>query len=177
MDPSELRIFVKNLRSETTEKQLREYFGRWGDVVDVFIRKASQRNVDTRNAMAYITYSSYFNESPLSAAYVHIIDGMSVPVSLVHVHPNATHDVKKSHTLMISGTIQDLDDKDLIVYFSHYGKVSNVIRKFDPNNVGKYQRFAFIAFAETSSVDKIVEQKTHIVKGQIIDVRRVHDKK
>lgn len=177
VDPSELRIFVRNLRSATTAKQLGEYFGQWGEVVDVFIRKASYRGAHTNCAMAYITYSYYFNESPLSAAYVHTIDGVSVPVSLVHVHPNSSNDVEKSHTLMISGTIQDLADMDLIVYFSLYGKVSNVIRKVDPNNHGKYQRFAFIKFTETSPVDKAVEQRSHVVKGQIIDVRRVHDKK
>lgn len=42
-DPAEYRIFVKNLRPETTEDTLKAYFGRWGKVTDVFIRQSQAK--------------------------------------------------------------------------------------------------------------------------------------
>lgn len=177
INPSDLRLFVRNLRPETTEESLRKYFSRWGIVTDIFIRKANHRFAGSRNAMAYITFSSYFNESPMSSGYIHKIDGVSVPVCTVHAHPNCNYDgVKKSRTLMVTGMVHNLSDKDLTVHFSRYGKVLNVIRKPDADNPGKYLRFAFIVFNDTSSVDKAL-QESNVIRGQVVDVRRVADRK
>lgn len=176
IDPSDLRIFVKNLRPETTEQSLKAYFNRWGKVVDVFIRQSGHNFSGVRCAMGYITFSSYYGQNPLSV--LHIIDGMTVPVHKVQVKNNPKHEtVQKSRTLMISGAIHDLADIDLITYFGKFGNVAKVIRKPDPKNVGKFQRFAFLGFQETSAVDKAVAVANHVVKGQMVDVRRVKDVK
>lgn len=177
INPSDLRLFVKNIRPETTVESLRKYFSRWGIVTDIFIRKANHRFVGSRNAMAYITFSSYFNESPLSSGYIHNIDGMSVPVCTVHAHPNCDYDgVKKSRTLMVTGMVHNLSDKDMTVHFSRYGKVVNLIRQPDADNPGKYLRFAFIVFNDTFSVDKAL-MESNVIRGQVVDVRRVADRK
>lgn len=176
-NPSDLRLFVKNLRPETNEESLRKYFSHWGIVTDIFIRKAKHRYVGSRNAMAYITFSSYFNESPLSSGYIHIIDGMSVPVCTVHAHPNCDYDgVKKSCTIMVTGMVHNLSDSELTVHFSRYGKVINLIRKPDVDNPGNYLRFAFICFSDTSSVDKALLE-SNVIRGHVVDVRRVADRK
>ena len=103
-DPSELRLFVKNLRPETTKETLKQYFDRWGVVIDVFMRQSEQNNYDgTRCSMGYITFSCFYNQSPLSV--IHIIDGMSVAISKVKVTSNPKYEtVEKSRTIMISGT-------------------------------------------------------------------------
>lgn len=176
-DPSDLRVFVKNLRPETTEATLKNYFSRWGTVVDVLIRKPLQPHRGFVScAMGFITFSSFFTESPLRLV-VHIIDGMSVPIFKVQVVDNDKREVvAKSHTLMITGTIQNLEDIDLVKYFSKFGKIINMRRKRNETNTGKFERFAFISFNDTRSVDQAVEKKTHVVKRQIIDSRRVKDK-
>lgn len=74
VDPSDFRLFLKNLHPETTEETLYAYFGRWGEIADIFIRKGKHNFAGIRCNMAYITFKSYFKESPMSA-YIHVIDG------------------------------------------------------------------------------------------------------
>jgi RNA-binding protein Musashi len=176
-DPSELRVFVKNLRPETTEETLRSYFSRWGKVTDVYIRRADHSFNGIRCSMGYITFASYYSSSPLNVL-IHIIDGMSVPIYKVQVKPNG-HFVNippgGSHTLMVSGGIHDIPDQILIDYFSKFGNVISCVRKRDLDKPGKFQRFAFIIYKKTSSVDHAAMETNHVIKKQIVDVRRVKD--
>lgn len=176
IDPSEMRLFVRNLHPGTTEASLKNYFSRWGKVEDVFIRKPAQ-NYRGQNTcyMGYITFSSFFNGSPLNLE-LHIIEGMSVPIFKVQVFEKKHSEVvTESHTLMIIGTIQDLTESDLMEYFSKFGKIVRMIRKGDKKTPGKFERFAFLSFSDTRSVDKAIEKKSHVIKRQAVDVRRAKD--
>lgn len=176
-DSSDLRLFVKNLRPETTTETLKNYFSRWGPIQDIYLRKPTQLFDGTCCSMGFITFSSFYNESPLNA-YIHVIDGMSVPIFKVQVQPNRKFEVvENSHTLMLSGAISETTDMELIEYFNRYGNIINLIRKRDYENPGKFQRFAFIRFNEISAVNKALQQETHVIKGQSVDIRRAKDLK
>lgn len=126
--------------------------------------------------MAYVTFSSYYHESPLHI-HPHIIDRQSVTVCKVAVSSNSKYEeVNFSFTVMCSGPIHAINDNDFKVYFEKFGTLSQIIRKKDPQNPGKYQRFAFVRYNETCAVDKALQIKTHVIKGQIVYVRRVKDK-
>lgn len=176
-DQSELRLFVKNLRPETSEQSLKTYFSRWGHVSDLYIRQPNNSHREPRCAMAFITFSSYYKESPLNT-YLHVIDGMSVPIFKVALKPSRVHsNVKeKTRTIMVSGSIHNTTEKDLIAHFSRYGQVVKVIRNPDRDNPGSFKRFAFIYFAEAVEVDRVIEETIHAIKGQTVDVRRVDDR-
>lgn len=126
--------------------------------------------------MGYVTFAKYYNESPLNIP-IHVIDGMSVPINKVVVMPLAAHheNVTKSRTLMVNGTIHELPDRELMVYFGKFGAIERITRKRDPKNPRYFTRFAFICFGTQSAVDQAVEKTSHIVKGQVVDVRRVKD--
>lgn len=67
-DPSEYRLFVKNLRPETTEETLKAYFGRWGKVVDVYIRQSQYRfhghHCNMGKAIALMSFTKIAQLSP-----------------------------------------------------------------------------------------------------------------
>lgn len=192
--PSEYRLFVKNLSAETTEETLKAYFGRWGKVVDVFIRQSQFRFAGQHCNMgnggfdcffqncvifsripAYITYHSLLNVSPLDC-YMHVIDGFSVTVDKLKTMPNSKYEVApSSKSIMITGTIQDIKDVDLVEFFSSFGKLVKLTRKRDPKDPKKYQRFAFLVFEDHKSVDKVMLLSKLVLKGQVMDARRVKD--
>ena len=77
---------------------------------------------------------------------------------------------------MISGSIQEVSDLDLISHFSKFGPIAKVTRKRDPKNPGKYQHFAFIIFVEPEGADSAIAQDIqHSIKGSFVDIRRVKD--
>lgn len=173
-NPSDLRIFVKNLNSRTTEERLKSYFSRWGVVSDVCIRQPEVNYYREQTNMAFITFASYYKESPINIP-VHVIDGNSVPIHLIGTLPNARHPlVKKSNSVMVTGAIHRCADSDLIQAFCKFGKIIKVTRKRDPDHPQQYLRYAFIIFNDTLSVDNAIEKAQMIkVCGQVVDVRRV----
>lgn len=177
VNPSNLRVYIRNLHPATNENSLMIYFSRWGKVEDIFIRKSAHNYKGGPHClMAFITFSSYYGESPFSV-YLHIINGASVPIYKCQVKDSKVFEsVEISHTAMLTGALHDMPMTDLVKYLSSFGKVVNFIRKHDPNNPKKFQRFAFVKFTETSAVDRLEETKTHAVNGQSFDVRRVQDK-
>lgn len=172
----DLRIFVKNLSPHTTKQTVKDYFGRWGVISDVYIRQTSSTFRGIRCLMAYITFTSYFRESPLSIP-VHVIDEMSVPVSRMEpqIYEHEHEKVSISKTLMVSGPIHKTTDEELKRSFGKYGNILGVSRKPDPDHPGHFFRYAFIRFNTTGAVEKAMSETIHTVNGTIVDVRRVAD--
>lgn len=107
---------------------------------------------------------------------MHVIDGYSVTVDKLQTKPNRKYeDVPSSKTIMITGSIHQLKDTDLIAFFRTFGELVKLTRKRDPKDHKKYQRFAFLIFADPKSVDNVIAQDKLVLKGQLIDARRVKD--
>lgn len=173
-NPSELRIFVKNLSPNTTEDKLKSYFSRWGVVTDVCIRKPDKTWIENNTNMAFITFDHYYNGSPRSIP-VHVIDGMRVPIYLIGTMASSRHPrIESSNSIMITGAIHRSPESEIRKTFSKFGTIAKITRKPDPENRQQSLRYAFILFNDTKSVDKIIEASASIkVGGQIVDVRRV----
>lgn len=107
---------------------------------------------------------------------MHVIDGYSVTVDKLQTKPNRKYeDVASSKTIMITGAIHELKDTDLIAFFRTFGDLVKLTRRRDPKDTKKYQRFAFLIFADQKSVDNVMAQDKLVLKGQVIDARRVKD--
>lgn len=172
----DLRIFVKNIRADTSETTLKGYFGQFGVVTDVFIRQSDLVHSGNQCKMAYITFASFHRQHPMSLP-VHIIDGLRVYISEVISVPNAENEkAGNSKTVMITGAIHTTPDLEIKKYFKKCGPVDNVFRKPDPDNPGTFGRFAFVCFTSPSSAEKASEEKKQKVNGQVVDVRRVMDR-
>lgn len=107
---------------------------------------------------------------------MHVIDGFDVKVDKLKPMPNSKYEVvPNSKTIMITGTIQDIKDVDLVEFFSSFGKLIKMTRKRDPKDPKKYQRFAFLVFADQNSADNVMLLDKLVLKGQVMDARRVKD--
>ncbi|XP_013778084.1 RNA-binding protein squid-like [Limulus polyphemus] len=77
--------------------------------------------------------------------------------------------------LFIGGVSWETQIDDLKDYFSKYGEVVDVNIKTDPNT-GKSRGFAFVTFASQESVDAVIKDGTHTVKGKQIDPKKAKSK-
>ncbi|XP_035229731.1 RNA-binding protein squid-like [Stegodyphus dumicola] len=73
--------------------------------------------------------------------------------------------------LFIGGISWDTDQKDLKEYFSKFGEVTDVTIKTDPTT-GKSRGFGFITFAVEETVDNVLRNVPHTIKGKQIDPKR-----
>lgn len=73
-DSNVLRIFVGHLSSKTNAKSVKNYFGKFGKIVDAVVPK--NRDTGENRGFAYVTFSHIFGVSPFDVdAADHVIDG------------------------------------------------------------------------------------------------------
>lgn len=165
------KLFIGGLHFETNEETLREYFERWGEVVDSVVMRDphSKRS----RGFGFITFKEMEMLDEAQKARPHRIDQKDVEVKRAMPRedadrPEAHMTVKK---IFVSGIKDEIETEDLREYFSELGQIVDVDIIMDKDTKRK-RGFAFVQFDDYDPVDKAVLLKHHMIKGHRCDVRK-----
>ena len=86
--------------------------------------------------------------------------------------PASNEDDRK---LFVGGLAQEVGEEDLKTYFANYGEVSSVNVKMD-QMTGRSRGFAFVVFADESSLGPILSAEEHTIKNKKIAVKKAASK-
>jgi len=169
------KIFIGGLHFETTDETLREFYEKWGEVVDCVVMKDPYTKKS--RGFGFITYSSSTMVDECLSQRPHEIDGKVVDPKRAMPRedsnkPEAHLAVKK---LFVGGVKDHVTDDDLREYFQVFGNIES-IEMITERETGKRRGFGFITFDDCDAVDKIVLRKNHVVNGVMIEVKKAMDK-
>jgi len=174
-EPEQFRkLFIGGLNYTTTNDSLKEFFGKWGEIVDVVVMKdpVTKRS----RGFGFITYSKASMVDDAMTNRPHKIDGREVETKRAVPRddidkPDIAWTVKK---MFVSG-IKEQSEEDLKEYFGQYGNILNIQIVTD-KETGQRKGFGFIEFDDSDSVDKAVLIKSHEVSGIKLEVKKAISK-
>lgn len=164
------KLFIGGLHPSTTSETLQQYFGKFGKVLEARVMK--DQNGKTRG-FGFITYARSHMVDEAQKARPHKIDGKVVEskrlVPRTDINkPESRVTVKK---LFVGAIKNEHDEACLRKYFGKFGNVVAMNIAVDPNT-GRRRGFAFVEYDDYDSVDRVVLQKLHCVKGVLLDVKK-----
>ncbi|XP_050306317.1 RNA-binding protein squid isoform X2 [Anthonomus grandis grandis] len=158
------KLFVGGLSWETTDKELREYFGKYGEIESINVKTDSMTG--RSRGFAFIVFKEIESLEKVTSAGEHTIGGKKV-------------DPKKAKArhgkIFVGGLVPELTDDDIKEYFGQFGNIIEVEMPFDKQ---KNQRkvFCFITFDCEQVVQDLLKKPKQMIKDKEVDVKRATPK-
>lgn len=165
------KVFVGSLNYNTTEEALKNYFSRYGEILDSVIMKESKTGKS--RGFGFITYTKSSMVDELQKARPHKLDGRELETKRATPREESGKPGAESSTnKLFVGAIKDgVSESDLQEYFGKFGTIEDCVIMRD-KETNKLRGFGFITFNDYDPVDKIVLNKFHNVNGQSLAVKK-----
>ncbi|RNA37160.1 heterogeneous nuclear ribonucleo A1 [Brachionus plicatilis] len=158
------KIFIANLNYETTEQELNDYFSKFGNLTEVTVIK--NRETKRPRGFGFLKYSESFMVDEVMKNRPHNLAKRQLDVKRMTPRKYQNEKNSDSEKIYISGFGSDLSEHDLRNYFEKYGKILN------PPRVGMTMFYGFITFEDYDSVDKIILDNKHVIKGFTLGIQK-----
>ena len=159
------QIFIRNLSSRTTAKQVQQYASRYGSVLDCYLTDLPGE--------AFLEYHDRLSTDVFMSKRPHSIDGNVLQCQRRLPSQELQKSVKR---LFLRGTVQQLNESRLRSYFDKYGPVmSCTIPKGKRNNTFTHFGYAFVAFDDEDIVDRIIQDKPHYLDEMELEIQKAED--
>ncbi|KAL7641779.1 UNVERIFIED_CONTAM: hypothetical protein RMT77_007653 [Armadillidium vulgare] len=158
------KLFVGGLGWDTTEKQLNEYFSKYGEVESISVK--TNPNTGRSRGFAFIVFNNSECIDKILDGTDHIINGRKV---------DAKKAIARTGKIFVGGIKAEMSDEDLRNFFSQFGKVIDVEVPFDKQrNLRK--GFCFITFEQEQVVNELLKNPQQIINGFTVDLRKATPK-
>lgn len=158
------KLFVGGLSWETTEKELREYFTKYGEIESINVK--TDPNTGRSRGFAFIVFNDAESLDKIIEVSEHTINAKKV-------------DPKKAKArhgkIFVGGLKPELTDEEIKSFFASYGTILEVEMPFDKQ---KSQRkgFCFITFEQENVVNDLLKTPKQTINGHQVDVKKATPK-
>lgn len=162
-DEDDRKLFVGNLSWETTQKDLKDYFSKYGEVVNCTLK--TEMDTKRSRGFGFVVFPSSAIVEKVLEEKEHKLNGRTIDPK----RANPRREVCKK--IFVGKCEPTTPEADLKEYFSKFGKVEKVELPYD--KVKDQRRgFVFIEFDSEESVKKVLEETVHKMGNQEFDVKK-----
>lgn len=159
----ERKLFIGGLSRNTTDKELRDHFGKFGEIESISVKVDPHTGIS--RGFAFMVFTNPKTIDKLLASGEHYINKRKVDPKRVSKKP-------QHGKIFVGGLTPDISDDDIKSYFSQYGTIVELQAPFDKV---KNQRkgFCFITFDSKEVVYKLLKTPKQTINGKEVDVKKV----
>ncbi|KAL0127918.1 hypothetical protein PUN28_003282 [Cardiocondyla obscurior] len=159
----ERKLFIGGLSRNTTDKELRDHFGKFGEIESISVKVDPYTGIS--RGFAFMVFTNPKTIDKLLASGEHYINKRKVDPKRVSKKP-------QHGKIFVGGLTPDISDDDIKNYFSQYGTIVELQAPFDKV---KNQRkgFCFITFDSKDVVYKLLKTPKQTINGKEVDVKKV----
>lgn len=154
------KLFVGGISWESTVKDVREYFETFGKVVNCTLKTDYQ--TQKSRGFGFVCFAAPEGVDKVLEKKEHKLHGRTIDPK------KATPRPKK---IFVGKLDPDTPQEDVSEYFSKFGEVEKMEFPFDKNKE-KRRAFCFVEFKKMSAFKKCLEETSHKIKTQEVDVKK-----
>ncbi|XP_066273683.1 DAZ-associated protein 1-like isoform X9 [Branchiostoma lanceolatum] len=182
------KLFVGGISWDTTQEGLKNYFSKFGEVVDCVIMKDS--NTGRSRGFGFVKFNDAACVQTVLASGPHNLDGRVIDPKECTPRSQQRDDdggwggrkrfnqgkaggayqgrVKK---IFVGGIPPNCGEEDLKEFFGTFGKVTEVVMMYDQQKQ-RPRGFGFLTFEDEASVEKAVDVHWHMIKGKRVEAKK-----
>ncbi|KAM4053279.1 heterogeneous nuclear ribonucleoprotein D0 isoform 2-T4 [Anomaloglossus baeobatrachus] len=153
---SERKMFIGGLSWDTTKKDLKDYFSKFGEVVDCTLKL--DPITGRSRGFGFVLFKESEGVDKVMEQKEHKLNGKVIDPKRAKAM-KTKEPVKK---IFVGGLSPDTPEEKIREYFGTFGEVESIELPMD-NKTNKRRGFCFITFTEEEPVKKIMEKKYHNV--------------
>lgn len=165
------KIWVGSVDYKTTSETLRNYFAKFGDLVDAVV--IQDRNGRSRG-FGFVVY-----RDPEVADKVlkdkHTIDGRQLDLKKAVTRDEINNKRLKTRRLFIGALTADTTTEELRNYFVQFGPLDDCVVMLDRNSM-QSRGFGFVTYDKEETAEAVLA-KEHMLKGARLEVKKAEPKR
>lgn len=172
MDSSEKnegKIFVGGLSWETTVKDLKEYFQKYGTVVDCTLK--TDPTTGRSRGFGFVLFEDAESVEKVLAEKQHLLHGRNIDPKRAKARGGREPILK----VFVGGLDPSVSEAEIKEYFKKFGKVTELDLPYDKQK-GQRRAFCFVSFETEEIVDKVCEEAKQEIAGKRVDVKKATPK-
>ncbi|CDO99280.1 unnamed protein product [Coffea canephora] len=185
MDSDQGKLFIGGISWETSEDKLKDYFGKYGDVLQTVVMR--DKVSGKPRGFGFVVFA---DPNILDGVLQdrHVIDGRTVEAKrALSREEQQISKVGNANTgrsfggggggntrtkkIFVGGLPPTLTDEAFRQYFESYGDVTDVVIMFD-QQTNRPRGFGFISFDSEEAVDRVLHKTFHDLNGKQVEVKR-----